>query len=80
MNGRVEYGEGASVARTVPGTVTAARKPRLSVRSGVVAERGKNGAEAEIRTPDLLITNYMLAGFILSRDASPRRGRTHEPA
>ena len=57
MNGRVEYGEGASVARTVPGTVTAARKPRLSVRSGVVAERGKNGAEAEIRTPDLLITN-----------------------
>ncbi len=60
MNGRVEYGEGAGVARTVPGAVTAARKPRLSVRSGEVAERGKNGAEAEIRTPDLLITNQLL--------------------
>ncbi len=34
VNGRVEYGEGASVARTVPGTVPAARKPRLGVRGG----------------------------------------------
>ncbi len=59
MNGRVEYGESASVARTVPRTVPAARKPLLSVRGGVVAERAKNGAEAEIRTPDLLITNLV---------------------
>jgi len=33
------------------------------VRSGVVAERGKNGAEAEIRTPDLLITKRPISAL-----------------